>query len=75
MGSFGIVTMAFSGDGSQLGITSVTTSSIENLNGIISGSTIPSGIIGEIQLKWNISGSSQLPSGIISGSEQLPVEY
>jgi hypothetical protein len=66
-GSFGtVIATSFSGDGSQLtGITSVTTSSIENLNaGIISGSEqLPSGII---------SGSSQLPSGIISGSEQLP---
>ena len=53
------------GDGSQLtGITSVTTSSIENLNaGIISGSSqLPSGII---------SGSGQLPSGIISGSTHI----
>ena len=65
------------GDGSQLtGITSVTTSSIQNLGiGIISGSEqLPSGIIsGSSQLPSGIiSGSSQLPSGIISGSEQLP---
>ena len=53
------------GDGSQLtGITSVTTSSIQNLGiGIISGSSqLPSGII---------SGSSQLPSGVVSGSSQI----
>ena len=53
------------GDGSQLtGITSVTTSSIQNLGiGIISGSEqLPGGII---------SGSSQLPSGIISGSTHV----
>ena len=66
-GSFGtVIATNFSGDGSQLtGITSVTTSSIENLNaGIISGSEqLPSGII---------SGSEQLPSGIVSGSSQLP---
>ena len=77
-GSFGtVIATSFSGDGSQLtGITSVTTSSIENLNaGIISGSEqLPSGIIsGSSQLPSGIiSGSSQLPSGIISGSSQLP---
>ena len=67
----------FLGDGSQLtGITSVTTSSIQNLGiGIISGSSqLPSGIIsGSSQLPSGIiSGSSQLPSGVISGSSQLP---
>ncbi len=75
--SSSITAVSFIGDGSQLtGITSVTTSSIENLNaGIISGSEqLPSGIIsGSSQLPSGIiSGSSQLPSGIISGSLQLP---
>ena len=60
-GSFGMVNSSNSklnsGDGSQLtGITSVTTSSIENLNGIISGSEqLPSGIISGFitTTKWN----------------------